>query len=666
MPRSCRLAVAQRIRARPALRRARAAQKPHVHRRGRGHARALHRRQHGYLQRGGRRAAAPVALSPSGAAVLGRPAFPRQRLRGLPDESLGRRLGGGARQCRLSGRRRVQRWFDGRQLCGGRPGEYVKQQRVSAGFFRVLGIAPLIGREFSAEEDRKGGPAVTVLSYALWRRAFRADPSIVGQAVTLRGEPHTIVGVLPADFQSSVPADLWTPLRPSRSGEGSGSNYAIVARLRSGTTWAQANGQMEAIGAPLVREFLQDPYTHLRLISFQRGLTVYVRQPLLILWGAVGLVLLIGCVNIAGLLLARAAGRTREMATRMALGSGRAALIGQMLAESVVLGVCGGVSGAALGWMGVKALKVLMPRSLNVWQAVELDWRVLAATACVSIAAGILFGLYPALIASRLEIRAALGEAGRAVAGGRNPWARRLAGAREGALGGGLLVGAGLLIRTFAHLRGLNPGFDAHNVITAELSLQDARYATSQSVNWLFEQSLARIRELPGVESAAVALSLPYERALNTGFQRLDGRHVDTESQVTNLFYVTPEYFRVLRIPLLRGRVFTAADSSTAAPAAVVSEAFVKMYMPGDDALGRHLDLGGDRREIVGVVGDVQQKSGWGENFGPLAAMPDVYIPAAQTDGKSLQMVHVWFSPSWIVRSSGPAEGVIAGMQRAI
>jgi predicted permease len=556
---------------------------------------------------------------------------------------------------------------------GGRV-EYVKQQRVSAGFFRVLGIAPLIGREFSADEDRKGGPAVTVLSYALWKRAFRADPSIVGQAVALRGEPHTIVGVLPEHFQSIVPADLWTPLRPSRSGEGAGSNYAVVARLRSGTTWAQANGQIEAIGAPLVRDFLQDPFTHLCLISFQRGLTNSVRQPLLILWAAVGLVLLIGCVNIAGLLLARAAGRTREMATRLALGSGRAALIRQMLAESVVLGLCGGAAGAALGWLGVKALKVLMPGSLNVWQAVELDWRVLAATACASIAAGILFGLYPALIASRLEIRAALGEAGRAVAGGRNPWPRRLLVASEVALGVVLLVGAGLLIRTFAHLRGLNPGFDAHNVITAELSLQDARYATSQSVNRLFEQSLTRMRELPGVESAAVALSLPYERALNTGFQRLDGRHVDaaTEYQIANFFYVTPEYFRVLRIPLLRGRAFTAADSGTAAPTVVVSEAFVKMYMPGDGALGRHLAPGGlapgggDRREIVGVVGDVQQKSGWGEDFGPLAAMPDIYIPAAQTDGKSLQMVHTWFSPSWIVRTAGPPEGVIAGMQRAL
>jgi predicted permease len=269
-------------------------------------------------------------------------------------------------------------------------------------------------------------------------------------------------------------------------------------------------------------------------------------------------------------------------------------------------------------------------------------------------------------VASRLEIRAALGEAGRAVAGGRNPWPRRLLVASEVALGVVLLVGAGLLIRTFAHLRGLNPGFDAHNVITAELSLQDARYATSQSVDRLFEQSLARMRELPGVESAAVALSLPYERALNTGFQRLDGRHVDTESQITNMFYITPEFFRVLRIPLLRGRAFTAADSSTSAPAAIVSEAFVKMYMQGDDPIGRHLDFGGgEKRAIVGVVGDIQQKSGWGDGS-PTAAMPDIYIPATQVEDKFISLVHTWFSPSWIVRSSGPSKGTISGMQRAL
>jgi predicted permease len=295
-----------------------------------------------------------------------------------------------------------------------------------------------------------------------------------------------------------------------------------------------------------------------------------------------------------------------------------------------------------------------------------LDWRVLASTACASIAAGILFGLYPALVASRLEIRAALGEAGRGVAGARNPWPRRSLVTGEVALGVVLLVGAGLLIRTFAHLRGLTPGFDAHYVITAQLSLQDARYATSQRVNRLFDQSLARMRELPGVESAAVTISLPYERALNDGFRRLDGRHVDTEAQIANLFYVTPEYFRVLRIPLLRGRVFTAADSSTAAPAMVVSEAFVKMYLRDDDPLGRHLDLGGgDRREIVGVVGDIQQKSGWGDGA-PTAAMPDIYIPATQVEDKFMQLVHTWFSPSWIVRTAGPPEGIVGGMQRAL
>jgi predicted permease len=547
---------------------------------------------------------------------------------------------------------------------GGRV-EYVKQQRVSAGFFRVLGIAPFIGREFAPVEDGKGGPAVTVLSYAIWKRLFREDPAIVGQAVTLRGEPYTIIGVLPESFQGVTPADLWTPLRPSATGEGGGWNYVTVGRLRPGVTWAQADSQMEAVGAPILQKSGSDN-VRLRLVSFQRGLTDGLRRPLFILWAAVGLVLLIGCVNIAGLLLARAAGRTREMATRMALGSGRAALIRQMLAESVVLGLCGGAAGAALGWLGVKALKALAQDSLNVWQAVELDWRALAATACVSIAAGILFGLYPALVASRLEIRAALGEAGRGVAGGRNPWPRRLLVASEVALGVVLLVGAGLLIRTFAHLRGLNPGFDAHNVITAQLSLQDARYATSQRVNRLFDQSIARIRELPGVESAAVTLTLPYEFALNSGFQRLDGRHVDTESQIANMYYVTPEYFRVLRIPLLRGRVFTPADNSTAAPAMVVSEAFVKMYLRDDDPLGRHLDLGGgDRREIVGVVGDIQQKSGWGDGR-PLAPMPDIYVPSTQVDDKFLQMVHTWFSPSWIVRTTGPPEGVISGMQRAI
>lgn len=544
--------------------------------------------------------------------------------------------------------------------------EYVRQQRVSAGFFRVLGIAPLVGREFSAEEDRKGGPAVAILSHALWKRVFGEDPSVVGRALTLRGEPHTIVGVLPASFQSDAAADLWTPLRPSRNGEGSGLNYSIVGRLHPDATWAQADAQIEAAGAPLLREDAPQGAARLHLISLQRGLTEGLRRPLLMLWAAVGLVLLIGCVNIAGLLLARAAGRGREFATRLALGSGRAALGRQLLAESILLGLCGGAVGAGLGWLGVRALRILAHDSLNVQQSVELDVRVLAATAGLSLLAGLFFGLYPAFVASRIEIRTALVEGGRGVAGGRNPWPRRMLVAGEVALGVVLLVGAGLLIRTFAYLQGLKPGFDAAHVITARLSLQDARYATSERVNRLFDRTLDRIRELPGVESTAVTLSLPYERALNTPFRRLDGPVVDTDMQITNLFYVTPEFFRVLRVPLLRGRTFTSLDNSKAAGVVIVSEAFQKMYLREGNPLGRHLDFGDGRREIVGLIGDIQQKSGWGDRFGPLAPAPAVYIPAAQTDSASLQMVHTWFAPSWIVRTTAQPESVIAGMQRAI
>ncbi len=545
--------------------------------------------------------------------------------------------------------------------------EYVRQQRVSANFFHVLGVAPLIGREFSTTEDRAGGPPVTVLSYALWRRVFNGNPAIVGQAVMLRGEPYTIVGVMPRQFDSGQPADLWTPLRPSRHGEGEGTNYRVVARLHPGVTWAQADAQVEAIGAPILRERRTIDRVRLGLISLQRGHSEDVRRPLLVFWAAVGLVLIIGCVNIAGLLLARAAGRTREMATRMALGSGRSALLRQLLAESLLVGVCGGICGAFLGWLGLSGLKYLGQDSPILWNTVRLDFRVLAATAGVSIVAGLLFGVYPAIVATRQEIRAALGEAGRGVAGSRNPWPRRLLVTGEIALGIVLLVGAGLLIRTFAHLRGLNPGFDAHNVISAQLSLQDARYTTAERINLLFDRSLARMREIPGVESAAVALSLPYERALNTGFQLMERPHSDNDSTLTNYFYITPDYFRTLRIPLLRGRVFTPADTRTSAQVAVVSEAFVTNYMRGANPVGMHLDLGGgEHREIVGVVGDIQQKSGWGEDRGPVSAMPDVYVPAAQTDDKFMQVAHTWFAPSWIVRTNGSSEGLIAGMQRAL
>jgi len=545
--------------------------------------------------------------------------------------------------------------------------EYVRQQRITAGFFHVLGISPIAGREFTADEDRPGGPAVAIMSTALWKRAFNGDPSILGQAINLRGRAFTVVGIMPTGLQDNEPAELWTPLRPTPTGEGAGSNYDIVARLKPGVSPAQANAELATIGAAAFHEmpYGKDATATWAFVPLQRVLTEDIRRPLMVLWGAVLAVLLIGCVNITGLLLARAATRTREVATRMALGSGRAAVMRQLFAESVLLAGAGGVAGIFLGYAGIAGLKLLIPAKLNVWQSIALDDRVLVATIAVALLTSVVFGLFPAVDASRLDLRSALTEGGtRGVAGSHRRLPRRILIVAEVALGLVLLVAAGVLIRTFSYMRNLNPGFDATHVITASASLQDARYQTPEAMNRLYDEALSRIRELPGVESAAVALSLPYERALNDGFKNLDGPAASANSHITDFVYVTPDYFRALRIPVHRGRAFSIADGPNTAPVAIVNEAFAKKYFPNQEAVGSHLQTGG-ARQIVGVVADVQQVSGWGD-FGPLGTPPTLYIPATQTSAKFLEVVHNWFSPQWIVRTTAPTEGIIAGMQNAL
>ena len=371
-----------------------------------------------------------------------------------------------------------------------------------------------------------------------------------------------------------------------------------------------------------------------------------------------GAVLLIGCVNIAGLLIARSAGRAQEMATRMALGGGRAAIVRQLLSESLLLAILGGAAGIALGYVGVQVFSSVLQDAFGVGKDVALNGRVLAATAAVSFATSVAFGLLPAFQASRVDLRAAMGVT--SVAATAHRWPRRLMVGAEVALGVVLLVGAGLLLKTFDRLMHQRPGFDSTHVMSATLSLQDARYATAERVNQLFDRSLEGMRGTPGVENAAVALTLPYERALNMGGRFVGGKTIP----ILNLTYVTSGYFDTLRIPIQRGRVFTEADSANAAPVMVVNLAFVKRYSPDQDPLGRQVLLSGPRT-IVGIVGDIQQKAGWG-NFGPVGAMPAAYVPAAQETGGAFQMVHTWFSPSWIVSAAGPQAGIAEAMQRAV
>ncbi len=299
----------------------------------------------------------------------------------------------------------------GANFVSGRRVEFIQQQRVSTGYFHVLGVPPQIGREFSLAEDTAGGPAVAVLSYPFWQRVFHGDRSIVGRSIDLRGEPYTVVGIMPrgfrtetpADvshtFRTEAPADVWTPLRPSRTGEGAGSNYGVIARLRPGVSWAEAAAQVQSLGAALANQQHLPPGASYeeRLIPFQRGMAASVRSELLLTWGAVLVVLLIGCVNISGLLLARSVARSREIATRMALGGGRGAIVRAALVESLLLALGGGALGLLIGQFALDGLKSLGASSFELWHPLTLDARVLAATFGLALLTSLVFGLLPAI-----------------------------------------------------------------------------------------------------------------------------------------------------------------------------------------------------------------------------------------------------------------------------
>ncbi len=545
----------------------------------------------------------------------------------------------------------------GVNLTSGDETAYVRQQRVSSGFFRVLGVPPALGREFTSDEDQPGGPSVVVLSHSLWARVLGGDPNIVGRAITLRGEPFIVIGVMPDGFHSNAPADVWTPLRPSTQGEGGGGNYSLIARLRPGARWTDVEHQVDVVGSGLVRDLFRPPpdiRMTIRLVPWQQAVTRSIRQPLLVLWAAVLVVLLIGCVNIAGLLLARSAARAPEIATRMAIGGGRAAIVRQLLVESLALAACGAIAGIGLGYALSRGISGQLENLMAL--PTSPDLRVLLIASAAALGTSVVFGLFPALHASRTDVRTMLIQGAGGIAGPSRRWPTRMLVVSQVALGIVLVVGAGLLLRTFNHLTQLRSGVDATNVVTGTMSLQDARYRTSDSINTLFAQSIERIGRIPGVEHAAVALSLPYERALNNGWQ-FDGEPAPRPESIT-FTYVTPDYFRALRIPVLGGRVFDERDTSTAPLVVAVNDAFVRQYSRDGDPLGRRLKLGGPAGPallIVGVVGAIQQLSTFG-NLGPVAALPGAYVPSTQfgNGAGGFALAHTWFQPSWIVRTNGP------------
>jgi predicted permease len=461
--------------------------------------------------------------------------------------------------------------------------------------------------------------------------------------------------------------DVWTPLQPTRRGEGAGENYGVVARLRPGVSWAEAEGQLNALSHFLMRMpgFPKSfPVFEERIVPYQEAVTVGMRKELLITWAAVLAVLVIGCVNIAGLLLARSGSRRREVATRMALGGSRWRIVRQLLAESLMLSLGGCVVGIGVGAFSIDWLRSLGAQDFERWNTIDLDGRVMLAMLGVAVLTSVAFGLFPAIEISRLDIRAVLMESGRGLSAGRRRWPGALVTA-EVALSLVLLVSAGLLVRTLNYTSGLTPGFDARNVIAAEASLQDRRYASREAIDRLFTSSLGRIRHIPGVVSAAVALTLPYERPLNDGFRELDGE--SSRHAMAEMVYLTDGYFETMRIPLLRGRTIHADDRADALTVVVVSESFARKHFHGAEAaVGRHLEIEGKPREIVGVVGDVQQHSALNGEGTPTSMDPTLYLPVAQMSDEFLSGVHRWYSPKWAIRVRGRASALESHVQEAV
>ncbi len=536
---------------------------------------------------------------------------------------------------------------------------FVTQARISAGYFRVLGVTPAVGREFTPDEDRPGGAPVVMLTHDFWERLFQADPSAVGRTVFLRGEAYLVVGVLPHDFAPiGMTADVFTPLRPTRTGEGGGDNYSAIARLRDDHTWTDADGELASISRMIVRPELEraGATRQLAVEPLQDALTSGARLPLYLLAAAGAMVLLVACVNIAALTLARNGGRKQALSTRLALGSSRAALVRQFVVESLVLGAAGGALGLGVAHVCLGALQTIGGDSFSQWTSAVIDTRAAVVTAAVSMVTAVAFGLPAALPATRLDVRAAMTDGGsRSIAGGAHHWGRRVLIATEVALSVVLLVVTGLFVRTLVNLGNLDPGFDADRVTTTSVSLQDARYASAAAIAQLFDVSLGELERTPGVESAAVSLGLPYSRLLNFPF-RFTGAPIDDQI-IANLMYVTPGFFETLRIPLRSGRGFAGTDREGQPPVVVVNDAFVRFIAGSENPMGRSLTWGDRDWQIVGIAGDVQMRNSGvshpGMIHGPIETPPIVFFPAAQMNDAFAQLVHRWFSPSWLIRTAG-------------
>lgn len=547
----------------------------------------------------------------------------------------------------------------GWNVIAGQEAEYLEGFRISRGYFAALGIRPALGREFTEQEDQPGGPSAVILSGELWRRRFQERADVIGTTVLLGGVPHTVVGVMPAGIQTFPAADLWTPLRVSPADNSW--NYDVFARLRGGVTVAQATSEIQSLRASLVvtgpNRDTQPPA--LIVTPYQTALVGDKSRALYVLLAAVTLLLVIACANVAALQLVRGTARLRELAVRIALG-GRRRVVQLLLVEAAVHAVLAASFGLAAALWAIRIAPTFVPEELLAQTRVSVEWPVVLASVGLAVVTVVLCALVPALDLAQTGIHTALQSgAARHTASAHTVRRLRVIASGEMALTAVLLVAAGLLIKTYTNMRRAELGFDPRNVLVASMSLRGSLDGMEPLA--FFDRALARLREVPGVESAAVASSIPVDRGLNLPIESPPER-ASREVISVDWVYVSPDYFETLRIPLLRGRRFTPHDRSAGAPVAIVNEAFAREYFGGPAALGRQIRLvkglqGDPPREIVGIVGNVKSASSAAQSDAPnalaAAAPPTIYVPVAQVPPGLMNLAHNFVHVHWIVRGRG-------------
>ena len=539
--------------------------------------------------------------------------------------------------------------------------------RVSPNFFALLGVQPQIGRGFAEDEGRPEGRPVVMLSDALWRGRYHGDPNIVGQTIALDGTPHTVVGILPANVQFPFvgEADVWTPryfeltlISPQKLRQGVG-YLGLIARLHPGTSPNRADAEL----AVLNRQYREQnptapdasPDITMTAAPLRDMVVANVRSKLWILFGAVALVLLIACGNVASLLLSRGLVRRKEIAVRTALGANRGDILRQLLTESTMLAMLACVVGTALGWIATRALVAWGPSQLPQGMPVGMDLWVLLFTVLLSLLTGIGFGIFPALQLARVDLQTTLREEGRGASSGHTR--TRMNGllvVGQVALSLVLLIAAGLLLRSYARLLRVDPGFDAHNVLTMNLSLPTVKYAKPTQQVDFFNEVVRRISEIPGVRSAAISATLPLTWKRITPMLPEGQPNVSLgQRPFIDIEAVSPQWFQTMRVPLGSGREFTDADNADAPKVVVVNETFARRFWPGQDAVGKHVVVGRwpQPAEVIGVAQDVCNKG--------LAQEPQaqVYVSFPQLP---------WSDMNLLVRTAVPPQTLVSAIRAQI